>query len=126
MRLAKSRHLEFVDRTHFLGVAARAMRQILVERARGRKTAKRDSSLTPPILLDGTTVNDEVLTAVDEALTRLAELDPRQAEIVELRFFGGLSGEETAEYLDISLRTIRREWSSARAWLQLELRRAGL
>jgi RNA polymerase sigma factor (TIGR02999 family) len=128
LRLLQDTHLSWQNRAHFFGIAARSMRQILIERARARRTAKRggdqirvtfDPMLNVPIepLLD--------LEVLDEALTRLADLDPELARVVEVRFFGGLSIEETGEALGISPATVKRRWTTAKAWLARELGAAG-
>ena len=121
LRLVDQR-VDWQNRSHFFALAAQAMRRILVDHARRRHAAKRGSD--PPAvdvddLLDRlpAPMPDERLIAMDEALTRLTALDPRQARVVELRFFTGLSVAETAEVLDISPATVKREWASARAWL---------
>jgi RNA polymerase sigma factor (TIGR02999 family) len=116
------------DRTHFLAIAAIAMRRLLVERARARGAAKRggdevrvtldDTLLSPSARSESDAVD---LVALDLALERLAALDPTQARIVELRYFGGLTLEETAATLDISPATVKRHWAVARAWLRREL-----
>jgi RNA polymerase sigma factor (TIGR02999 family) len=114
----------WTDRRHFVGIAARAMRQILVERARARGAAKRWASLERVTLTDALAMGaeqDALLPAVDEALARLETLDPEQARIVELRFFLGLSNEEAADALGISPATLKRRWALARAWLFREL-----
>ena len=119
----------FENRAHFLGVAASAMRRVLVDHARGRNAHKRGHGATL------VTVNDldalpqaaaeEVdLVVLDDALSRLAALDARQGQIVELRFFGGLSVEETAALIGVSERTIKREWQMSRAWLRREMSRS--
>lgn len=110
------------NRSHFFALAAQAMRRILVDHARRRHTAKRGhDGPTVPVeeVLDllPSPLPDERLLAVDEALTRLAALDPRQAQVVELRFFAGLSVEDTAQVLAVSPTTVKREWASARVWL---------
>jgi RNA polymerase sigma-70 factor, ECF subfamily len=112
------------DRHHFLGIAARSMRQILVERARARGAQKRWAGLDRVSLTDSlvrAANEDAMLPALDEALARLEQLDPEQARIVELRYFAGLSIEETAEALGISPATLKRRWALARAWLFREL-----
>jgi RNA polymerase sigma factor (TIGR02999 family) len=112
------------DERHFVGIAVRSMRQILVERARARGAQKRWAGLDRVSLVDsliGAREEDAMLPALDEALTRLEALDPEQARIVELRFFGGLSIEETAAALEVSPATLKRRWALARAWLFREL-----
>ena len=126
LRLLKDQDLSFENRAHFLGIAARSMRQILVEHARGRDAAKRGGerrriTLDEKLAQEGPLDLD--LLAVDEALERLAALDPQQAKIVELRFFGGLTNEEAAEALGVSPATTKRAWAVARAWLFRELTR---
>jgi RNA polymerase sigma factor (TIGR02999 family) len=124
LRLTDQRQTNWQNRSHFLGVAAQAMRRILVDHAKSRQRIKRDGG-RPVTLEEGTAINtgppEEVL-AVDEALVRLAALDPRQARIVELRYFAGMTIEETATAVDLSPATVKREWTSARAWLLRELR----
>lgn len=124
MRLVKDRNLAWQDRAHFIGIAAHSMRQILVDRARARGSQKR-GGVRHQVTLDESALAEtgaiaDVL-AVDQALERLAALDPQQARVVELRFFGGLTVEETAEALGISPATVKRDWSVARAWLHREL-----
>ena len=112
------------DRRHFVGIAARAMRQILVERARARGAQKRWGALDRVSLhesLAGAVPQEELMPALDEALERLEAIDPEQARIVELRFFAGLTVEETADALGMSPATVKRRWSLARAWLFREL-----
>jgi RNA polymerase sigma factor (TIGR02999 family) len=124
LRLVNQRLADCRDRVHFLGVAAFLMRRILVNHARGRHSAKRGNSALPVTLDDAMAVveqrADEVL-AINEALSRLAELDEEQARLVEMHFFGGMTFEEIAEVLAISLPTVKRHWASARAWLSREL-----
>jgi RNA polymerase sigma factor (TIGR02999 family) len=112
------------DRGHFLGIAARSMRQILVDGARARGAHKRWAGLARVTLVETMVAasNEEaMLPALDEALTRLEQIDPEQARIVELRYFAGLSIEETAEALGMSPATVKRRWALARAWLFREL-----
>ena len=118
---------DYADRVHFFRVAARAIRQVLVDAARARKADKRGGG-TPDVPLDAVALAspvraDEAL-ALDEALDRLAALDDRQAQIVELRYFVGLTVPETAEVLDLSPATVKRDWAAARAWLYREMQRA--
>ena len=121
LRLVRQKSVDWKNRAHFFGVAALLMRRILVDEARRRKLSvrvqeqmarERPVSNEPPI----------DIFALDEALGRLGEMDPRQAKIVELRYFGGLNIEETAEFLEISAKTVKRDWDMARVWLRAELR----
>jgi RNA polymerase sigma factor (TIGR02999 family) len=122
LRLVQS-PLQLQNRTHFFAVAARLMREILVDHARSRRAAKRDYRCK--ITLDRAVAlpqkRDVDLLALDDALDELSRLDPRQGRIVELRFFGGLSIDETSEILGISPATVKREWTTARAWLHREM-----
>lgn len=124
-KLVDQRHVRWQNRAHFFGIAAQAMRRILVDHARAHARIKRGGSAVQ-VTLDETVRADAAdavdMIAVDGALRRLAALDPRQAQIVELRFFGGLTVEESAEVLSLSPATIKREWSMAKAWLFTELR----
>jgi RNA polymerase sigma factor (TIGR02999 family) len=124
LKLIDQTRVEWKGRAHFLGVAATAMRRILVDRARGRRRLKR-GGLYAPVPLENIDLSaDEradLVVALDEALNRLRELDARQARVVECRFFGGMSEEETAEVLGVGLRTARRDWAKARSWLYTEL-----
>jgi RNA polymerase sigma-70 factor (ECF subfamily) len=119
---------DWQSRAHFFGVAAQVMRHILIDHARGHVRAKRGGAKEALSLDDALVFSDEKsaeLLAVDEAMQRLAKLDPRQGKVVEMRFFGGLTVEETAEALGISPITVKRDWSLARAWLYGELERQG-
>jgi RNA polymerase sigma factor (TIGR02999 family) len=134
VRLAAERPRQFANRTHFLAIAALSMRQILVQRARARRAAKRGGApqrvtLDDQHLADGGAgfsrpdrrPDDIDVLALDEALSRLAAFDPAQARIVELRYFGGLTLEETAAAVGVSLATVKREFAMARAWLKQAL-----
>jgi RNA polymerase sigma-70 factor, ECF subfamily len=124
MRLVQQRRTNWKNRAHFFGVAAQIMRRILVDHARGKVRAKRGGSRQKISLDNAVTLSmgqSWELLAIDEALGRLAKRDPRQCRIVELKFFGGLTTEETAEVLDTSPSTIEREWTLARAWLYMQL-----
>ena len=126
LRLMKQGPAEVANRAHFLAVASQLMRQILVDHARGHRAAKRDGGFRLE-LDDGMGAQKPQnidLVALDDALNELAKLDPQQSRIVELRFFGGLSIEETAEIVGASPTTVKREWATARAWLRREVRRA--
>lgn len=120
MRLADYKKMRWQSRAHFFAVAAQVMRRILVEQARSKNFAKRGGG-AEKISLDETAVisagRSAEVVAVDEALTELESWDPRKGKIVELRFFGGLSIEETAQVLKVSPTTVQREWRSAKAWL---------
>jgi RNA polymerase sigma-70 factor (ECF subfamily) len=124
LRLVDHEHIEWQNRAHFFGVAAQAMRRILVDHARARNYQKRGGgaqqvSLDEAAPLTGACAAE--LIALDEALQELAKLDPRKSRVVELRYFGGLSMEETAEALGISIPTVTRDWNTAKAWLLREL-----
>ena len=125
LRLIRQEHPQWQNRAHFFGVAAQLMRHILVDHARNRAAAKRGAgaprlALDPDIALPQE--RDVDLMALDDALNQLAALDPQQSRLVELRFFGGLSIEETSVVLGVSPATVKREWATARAWLQREMR----
>jgi RNA polymerase sigma factor (TIGR02999 family) len=127
LRLAKQDKTSWSNRAQFLKVASRMIRRLLVDHARVRGARKRGGGAS--LSLDGSeplgTANGDVdATSLDEALTALATLDERQAKVVELRYFGGLSIEETAEVLAVSAVTVKRDWALARAWLYRELTRA--
>jgi RNA polymerase sigma factor (TIGR02999 family) len=127
LKLAGSLRATPESRLHFKRIAARAMRQVLVEAARKRRALKRGGHevfVTLDESLDGAAAGSEELLGLDAALDGLARLHPRQAAMVEYRFFGGLDVAETAALLGVSESTILREWRAARAWLALELRRA--
>jgi RNA polymerase sigma factor (TIGR02999 family) len=130
VRLSAERPREFQDRTHFLAIAALSMRQILVQRARARHAAKRGGQRERITLDDASLAHaadgfgqpagpDEVdLLALDDALSQLSQMDPELARLVELRYFGGMTVEETAAAMQISPATVKRQWSVARAWLR--------
>ena len=124
LRLVGQEEKRWENRAHFFGVAAQAMRHILMDYARTQNRAKRGGGALQVSLDEALTFCTErsaELVALDDALTELAKLDERQSRVVELRFFGGLSIEETAEVLNVSAGTVRRDWSLARAWLHREL-----
>jgi RNA polymerase sigma-70 factor, ECF subfamily len=123
LRLAGREPIEWKSRAHFFGVAAKAMRSILVDHARARQASKRGGGVAPVTLADADQSGGQPVEVLelDETLKRLAELDPRKASLVELRWFGGLSIEEAAEVLSVSTATAKREWRTARAWLRREL-----
>lgn len=124
LRLSAQHRVNWLDRAQFFGVAAQMMRRILVNHAEARNAAKR-SGLATRVTLDDSVSwageRDLDLVALDEALTALSDFDPRQARVVELRFFAGLGINETAQLMGISVATVNREWSVAKAWLRREL-----
>lgn len=129
LKLVDSPNPSLRDRGHFLGLASRVMRHLLVDHARARKTAKRGGGMTAAELEPFMWMPQaelEALTDLDEALQQLETMDARQSQILEQRYFGGLSLEETARALDLSLATVKRELRSARAWLALELGGEGI
>jgi RNA polymerase sigma-70 factor, ECF subfamily len=126
LRLIDQRRVQWRNRAHFFGVAAQIMRRILVDHARGRLAAKRGGGVHALTLGDVGGADEPNDTEVDilalhDALERLAALDPQQARIVELRYFGGLTIEDSAEALGVSAATVKRDWAVARAWLRREL-----
>jgi RNA polymerase sigma-70 factor, ECF subfamily len=127
IRLSAQRHVDWCDRAQFFGVAAQMMRRILVNHAEARNSAKRGGRVTRVTLDESVSWSGEQtldLVELDEALTALSAFDPRQARVVELRFFAGLGIDETAAVMAISPATVKREWSVAKAWLRRELTRA--
>ncbi len=128
LRLIDARSVRWQNRAHFFAVSAQIMRRILVDFARAKQNLKRGGGARPVILDEGLVVSPEIgadLLALDEALERLAVLSKRQGRVVELRYFGGLNEDEVAEALKVSPRTVRTDWSLARAWLYRELSRGG-
>jgi len=124
LRLAGGGEIEWQNRAHFFAVAAQAMRRILVDHARRRGNQKRGGGAHKVVLDEALTVSAEraaEVVALDEALARLAEIDPRKSQLVELRFFGGLSIKETAEVLKVSPGTVMRDWTFTKAWLGREI-----
>lgn len=126
LRLIDIKKVDWQDRAHFFAISANVIRQVLMQHARTRCAGKRGGGAAR-IELEEALVpapeSDESWLALDDALNRLAAIDPREAKVVEMRFFGGLSEEETAQVLGISDRTVRRDWDHAKAWLYQELRR---
>ena len=124
LRLVEQKQVRWQNRAHFLAIAAQLMRRILVDYARRRQYQKRGGGALQVTLSEAESLGDERapdLVALDEALKSLAEIDPRRSQVVELRFFGGLSIEETAEVLKVSPTTVERDWTIARAWLHKSL-----
>jgi len=131
LRLSKEKSLRVENRAHFLAMSAQLMRWILVDYERNRRAAKRGAGATR-LTLDQSIAaqhpqeGDVDLLALNEALDRLAQLDSQQSQIIELRYFGGLSIEDTSEFLGVSPATVKRSWTSARAWLLREMSRGEL
>jgi RNA polymerase sigma factor (TIGR02999 family) len=127
LKLADQRNVEWKNRGHFFAIAAQAMRRILVDHAKNRHRVKRGGAAEDLALEDALLIaageNGVDIAALDEAMSRLAEFDPQQERLVELRYFGGLSLDETAKELSISRATAAREWQVAKAWLYRELTR---
>ena len=132
LRLVDAKRVAWQDRVHFFAVSAQMMRRILVDAARARGSAKRggqvkrvnhSAAFNLDEIPDVSTGRDRELVAIDDALNTLAEMDPRKARVIELRFFGGLSVEETGEILKISPQSVLRDWKLAKAWLTRELAR---
>src|SRR5437867_6746426 len=128
LRLVDWKNIQWSDRAHFFAMAANMMRRVLVDYARSRDRLKRGGEAIQVSFTEAANVpvpqSADVL-ALDKALRELEKIDPRKSQIVELRFFGGLSQEETAEALNVSVATVRRDWSLARAWLARELKKKG-
>jgi len=126
IHLVDYKKMRWKDRAHFMAVAAQAMRRVLVDHARTRSSAKRGGAEVRKVSLDeAATLADEraaEMIALDDALTSLARLDPRKSQIVELKYFGGLEIEETAEVVKVSPATVKREWNAARLWLLREIK----
>jgi len=128
LRLVDARHVQWQSRAHFFAIAARLMRQILVDFARLRRSAKHGKGLEAETLEEALVVTPQQstnLVALDDALRSLARVDARKSQVVEMRFFGGLTEEETAEVLKISEKTVRRDWNLAKVWLMRELSGSG-
>jgi RNA polymerase sigma factor (TIGR02999 family) len=129
VKLVGQTRVDWQGRTHFLAIAAQAMREILVDHARRHNAAKRGGNRHRIALDDNLVIEssrDVDLLALEDALAKLAKLDPRQAQMIELRFFGGLDIAEVAKVMGMSKRSVEREWTMVRAWLRRELGRSGL
>ena len=135
LRLVDARNLDWTDRAHFFAVCARVMRRILVDAARSRAAVKRgghadrvehSTAINLDRLPNPASQTSAQVCALDEALNMLAQMDPRQAHVIELRFFGGLTVDETAQVLQTSPQTVMRDWKLARAWLARELSRSSI
>ncbi len=124
LRLVDQRSARIEDRAHFFALAAQAVRRILIDHARGKKAAKRGGGVAGRTLEDQVatlTNRPDELVALDDALRALAELDPRQSRIVELKFFAGMTNQQVATVLDVSIRTVEADWSMAKSWLGLRM-----
>jgi RNA polymerase sigma factor (TIGR02999 family) len=126
LRLARGRHPSYEDRSHFFGIASRLMRQILVDLARARMTEKRSAMQEVriadlPDVSDRSVQSDESLLVMNDALDRLARTDPLKVQLIEMRYFGGMTAEESATVLSISVHVVRRELRLAQAWLHKEI-----
>jgi RNA polymerase sigma factor (TIGR02999 family) len=124
LRLIGQREVRWQNRAHFYGIAAQIMRRILLDHARAQRRAKRGGGARPQSLSEAAGLTGEEsaqLIALDEALRRLEKIDPRKSQVVELRYFGGLSVEETAAVLNVAPVTVMRDWSMAKAWLRREI-----
>lgn len=129
LRLVGRANVDFRDRAHFMGVAAQVIRAILVDHARARGAAKRGAGAVRVTLDENVALPDPGavdLMALEEALRTLSRIDPQQERVVELRFFGGMTNEEAAELLGVSVSTVKREWILAKAWIFRELTREGV
>jgi RNA polymerase sigma factor (TIGR02999 family) len=125
LKLVDLTEVSWQDRAHFFAISANLMRRILVDAARAKGAGKRGGQAVRMELnesIDASPLRPEQLIRLDDALQDLAQLDPRKAKVVELRFFGGLTAEETAEVLKVSAKSVLRDWSFSRAWLMLELK----
>jgi RNA polymerase sigma factor (TIGR02999 family) len=127
IRLLPQRGVSWENRAHFFGIAAKMMRRVLVDHARRRHAAKRDAGPAEPVSISGVASPEREVDQIDvlalhDALSKLGELDRRQSEIVEMRFFAGLTVEEIAQVLEISPATVKREWATAKMWLKRQMR----
>jgi RNA polymerase sigma factor (TIGR02999 family) len=128
LRLVDWKNVQWQNRAHFFGVSAQLMRRILVDFARSRNQLKREGAARPVALEEAMAISHEPgadIIALDDALTALADIDPRKSQIVEMRFFGGLEMDEIAEVLKVSPITVKREWAKAKAWLYCQLNKEG-
>jgi len=126
LRLVDMRMVSWRDRAHFFALASRVIRHVLVDAARSRRSLKRGADAAPEALNEELLISENPVTdiiALDDALKALSAIDERKNQVVELRFFGGLTVEETAEVLRVSAETVKRDWKLAKAWLRRELRR---
>lgn len=124
LKLVDQRRVNWQNRAHFFGVAAKLMRRILVDHAKASKAAKRGGDVVQTLVADYSAMiqPDEEILLLNSLLSRLEELDPRKAHVTELRFFGGLTNQEAAGFLGVSLATVERDWNMAKAWLYREMK----
>ncbi len=125
LRLAGTPNIEWTDRAHFFAVAAKVMRRILTDAARARNRKKRGAGIEKVLYEEGAIPapeDDRSVIAIDDALTSLSQTDPRKAQVVEMRFFGGMTNDEIAEVLAVSRDTVKRDWNFAKLWLAREIR----
>jgi RNA polymerase sigma factor (TIGR02999 family) len=128
LKLIDIRKVQWQDRAHFFAMSSRVMRRVLVDHARARGYQKRGADAQRVTFDEGRVANAEPaadVLALDEALEALAAIDPRKSQVVEMRYFGGLSIEETAEVLGVSVRTVKRDWTIAKLWLRREMKKTG-
>jgi len=124
LKLVDQRRVNFQNRAHFFGVSAKLMRRILVDHAKAAKAARRGGNVVRTLIEDASVcvAPDEEILLLNSVLSRLEELDPRKAQVTQLRFFGGLTNQEAAEFLGISVATVERDWRMAKAWLYREMK----
>lgn len=124
LKLVDQRRVNWQNRAHFFGVAAKLMRRILVDHAKAAKAARRGGSVVRTLIEDASVsiLPDEEILLLNSLLSKLEELDPRKAQVTQLRFFGGLTNQEAAEFLGISVATVERDWRMAKAWLYREMK----
>ncbi len=124
LKLVDQRRVNWQNRAHFFGVAAKLMRRILVDHAKAAKAARRGGNVVRTLIDDASVsiLPDEEILLLNSLLSRLEELDPRKAQVTQLRFFGGLTNQEAAEFLGVSIATVERDWKMAKAWLYREMK----
>lgn len=127
LKLVDQQRVNWQNRAHFFGVAAKIMRRILVDHARAAKSARRGGHVVRTLIEDASIFifPDEEVLILNSLLSKLEEFDPRKAQVTQLRFFGGLTNQEAAEFLSVSIATVERDWKMAKAWLYREMKSAG-